>query len=68
MPQASQLVMRTRAIVGRLASRVYPGLDEALWTRKREREMRAEIEAGGYASALLGLSAPAESALRSSNE
>jgi hypothetical protein len=29
--------------MGRLASRVYPGLDEALWTRKRDREMRAEI-------------------------
>ena len=60
--------MRTRAAAGRLASRVYPGLDEALWTRKRDREMRAEIEAGGYASALLDCSAPAESGAGSSRE
>ena len=54
--------------MGRLASRVYPGLDEALWTRKRDREMRAETEAGGYASALLDCLAPAESGPRSSRE
>ena len=41
-----------RARLGSLASRLYPGLDEALWTSKRDREMLAEIEAGAYAGNL----------------
>jgi hypothetical protein len=41
--------------MGRLASGIYPGLDEALWTRQRNREMRAEIAAADYASALADL-------------
>ncbi|MCX6431872.1 MAG: glycosyltransferase [Actinobacteria bacterium] len=44
--------LTTRAKIGSLASRIYPGLDEAILNRKRDREMRAEIETGGYASAL----------------
>ena len=45
----------TRSRVGRLASGVYPGLDEALWTRQRNRQMRAEIAAAHYATALADL-------------
>ena len=45
----------TRSRVGRLASGVYPGLDEALWTRQRNRQMRAEIAAAHYAPALADL-------------
>lgn len=41
--------------VGPAVKRVYPGLDEALWTRRRRREMRAEIAAGAYGSRLAGV-------------
>lgn len=41
--------------MGRLASYAYPGLDEALWTRQRNREMQAETSAAGYGGALADL-------------
>lgn len=41
-----------RARIGRLAQRVYPNLDEAQWTRKRDREMRDLLVAGDYAGRL----------------
>ena len=47
----------TRARIGPLASRLYPGLDEALWNRKRDGEMRDAISAAGYAGALSDLPA-----------
>jgi hypothetical protein len=47
----------TRARIGPLASRLYPGLDEALWNRKRDAEMRDAISAAGYAGALSDLPA-----------
>ena len=37
-----------RARLGFLAARMYPGLDEAIWTRTRDREMIAEVTAGSY--------------------
>ena len=47
--------MVTRGQIGALASRIYPGLDERLWNRRRDREMRGEIEAGGYSATLADL-------------
>ncbi len=41
-----------RAVVGRLASRVYPGLDEALWRRQRRKIVRSLHEATPYAREL----------------
>ena len=38
-----------------MASRIYPGLDEVIWNRKRDREMQAEMAAAGYASAVSDL-------------
>ena len=40
--------MVTRARIGALASRIYPNLDEVIWNRKRDKEMRAENEAAGH--------------------
>jgi hypothetical protein len=45
----------TRMRIGALASSIYPGLDEAIWNRKRNREMQAEVEAAGYTEALADL-------------
>ena len=49
-----------RAKLGALASRVYPNLDEVIWNRKREKEMRAEIRAANYATLLANLPRLAE--------
>ena len=44
-----------RAQIGSLASRVYPNLDEVIWNRKRDKEMRAENEAAGRAALVADL-------------
>ena len=44
-----------RAKLGKFASRFYPNLDEVIWSRKRERVMRAEIAAADYAARLADL-------------
>ena len=49
-----------RASIGALASRVYPNLDEVIWNRKRDKEMRAEIKAANYAPLLANLPRLAE--------
>ena len=50
-----EFVTRTR--IGPLASRIYPGLDEVIWNRKRDREMQAEIAAADYVRLLSDLPA-----------
>jgi hypothetical protein len=44
-----------RARVGRLAQRLVPDLDERQWNRKRDREMRELLAAGGYSTRLADL-------------
>ena len=46
--------------MGSIASRLYPGLDERIFNRSRDAEMRADIAAGGYGEALADLPSPAE--------
>ena len=48
----------TRTHIGGLASRIYPGLDERLWNRRRDREMRAEVAAANYQVQLADLARP----------
>ena len=47
--------MVIRAHIGALASRVYPNLDEVIWNRKRDKEMRAEFAGANYAAMLADL-------------
>lgn len=47
-----------RTLRGRLASSIYPNLDERLWGRRREREMRAFLEATGVRDRLTDLRRP----------
>jgi hypothetical protein len=49
-----------RAKVGRLAQRIYPDLDELQYRRKRDREVRDLVTAGGYAARLADLPAVAQ--------
>ena len=53
--------MTLRSRVGRLASRVYPGLDEKLWNRKRDEEVAALSRSESYRMAV----APTVERLRS---
>ena len=43
--------------IGSLASTIYPGLDERLWNRRRDREMREEVHTAGYKSLIADLQA-----------
>ena len=36
--------MSLRSIVGSLAARVYPGLDERIWNRKRDQEFPLSVQ------------------------
>jgi len=55
------MIADLRRALGRVASKLYPGLDEALWNRRRNTEMAGLIASGGYELALRDLGSVAGS-------